>query len=70
MKMKIAVLWRSLSIEEKPVVNFVQRGNVFFLRGNRDFLRGNKDFCGDVTIYHGIGISKLMYDDDEAKETN
>jgi hypothetical protein len=50
MKMKIAVLWRSLPIEEKPVVNFVQRGNVVFLRGNRDFLRGNKDFCGDICL--------------------
>jgi hypothetical protein len=36
--------------QKKPVVNFVQRGNVFFLRGNRDFLQGNKDFCGDVCL--------------------
>jgi hypothetical protein len=34
--MKIAVLWRSLSIEKKLVVNFAQRGDAFLFYGEKE----------------------------------
>jgi hypothetical protein len=57
-KMKVVVLSRSLPIRKKPVVNFVQHGDIC--------LQGTKHSA----THHRIGISKSMYDDGKAKATN